>query len=67
MSDDSLPSAAETRIAAEYATVEQLVRSQLSKALGGVRGMIEAAVPTAAFTIAWLTSRELQLSLEISL
>ena len=66
MTDDSLPSAAETRIAAEYATVEQLVRSQLSKALGGVRGMIEAAVPTAAFTIAWLTSRELQLSLVIS-
>lgn len=66
MTDDSLPSAAETRIAAEYATVEQLVRSQLSKALGGVRGMIEAAIPTAAFTIAWLTTRELQLSLVIS-
>jgi hypothetical protein len=66
VTDDSLPSAAETRIAAEYATVEQLVRSQLSKALGGVRGMIEAAVPTAAFTIAWLTTRELQLSLVIS-
>ncbi len=66
MTDASQPSAAETRIAAEYATVEQLVRSQLSKALGGVRGMIEAAVPTAAFTIAWLTSRELQLSLVIS-
>jgi Protein of unknown function (DUF3159) len=66
VTDASQPSAAETRIAAEYATVEQLVRSQLSKALGGVRGMIEAAVPTAAFTIAWLTSRELQLSLVIS-
>ena len=66
MTDASKPSAAETRIAAEYATVEQLVRSQLSKALGGVRGMIEAAVPTATFTIAWLTTRELQLSLAIS-
>jgi uncharacterized protein DUF3159 len=66
VTDASKPSAAETRIAAEYATVEQLVRSQLSKALGGVRGMIEAAVPTAAFTIAWLTSRDLQLSLIVS-
>jgi Protein of unknown function (DUF3159) len=66
VTEASQPSAAETRIAAEYATVEQLVRSQLSKALGGVRGMIEAAVPTATFTIAWLTTRELQLSLVIS-
>lgn len=55
-----------TRIAAEYATVEQLVRAQLSKALGGVRGMIEAAVPTVAFTILWVSTRELQLSLAIS-
>jgi hypothetical protein len=55
-----------TRIAAEYATVEQLVRAQLAKALGGVRGMIEGAVPTVTFTIAWLSSRELRLSLAIS-
>ena len=56
-----------TRIAAEYATVEQLVRSQLSKALGGGRGMIEAAVPTVAFTISWLSTRELRLSLAIGI
>jgi Protein of unknown function (DUF3159) len=55
-----------TRIAAEYATVEQLVRSQLAKALGGARGMVEGAVPTATFTIAWISSHELQLSLAIS-
>ncbi|MGH3477259.1 MAG: DUF3159 domain-containing protein [Nocardioidaceae bacterium] len=66
MTDDSLPRSAEARIAEEYATVEQLVRAQLSKALGGVRGMIEGAVPTVAFTISWLTSRDLQLSLIIS-
>lgn len=66
MTDASNPSAAQTRIAAEYATVEQLVRAQLAKALGGVRGMIEGAVPTIAFTILWLTTRELQLSLAIS-
>jgi Protein of unknown function (DUF3159) len=56
----------QTRVAAEYATVEQLVRAQLSKALGGVRGMIEGAVPTATFTILWLSTRELRLSLAIS-
>jgi hypothetical protein len=56
----------QTRVAAEYATVEQLVRAQLSKALGGVRGMIEGAVPTATFTIVWLSTRELRLSLAIS-
>lgn len=64
--DADEPTGDETRIAAEYATVEQLVRAQLAKALGGVRGMIEGAVPTAAFTVAWLTSRELRLSLAIS-
>lgn len=66
MTDASNPSAAQTRIAAEYATVEQLVRAQLAKALGGVRGMIEGAVPTVAFTMLWLTTRDLQLSLAIS-
>lgn len=54
------------RIAAEYATVEQLVRAQLAKALGGVRGMLEAAVPTVAFTVSWISTRELRLSLAIS-
>jgi Protein of unknown function (DUF3159) len=65
VSETSEPSE-KTRIAAEYATVEQLVRAQLSKALGGVRGMVEGAVPTATFTIAWIISSELQLSLAIS-
>lgn len=58
---------ASDRIAAEYATVEQLVRAQLAKALGGVRGMLEAAVPTATFTIAWISTQELRLSLAISI
>lgn len=65
MSEASEPSE-RTRVAAEYATVEQLVRAQLSKALGGVRGMVEGAVPTATFTIVWLSTRELRLSLAIS-
>jgi hypothetical protein len=51
------------RPVADVDTVEALVRQQLSKALGGPRGVIEAAVPTAAFTIAYVTTDELKLSL----
>ncbi len=42
-----------------YETVEQLVRGQLAKALGGRRGIIESAVPTALFTISWIISHDL--------
>ncbi|WP_435108162.1 DUF3159 domain-containing protein [Nocardiopsis synnemataformans] len=44
-------------------TVEALVRSQLSKALGGKRGMVEAAVPTLTFTVSYIVSSELRLSI----
>lgn len=47
-------------------TVEAVVRAQLVKALGGRRGMIEAAVPTILFTILWLTSKDLKLALGVS-
>ncbi|WP_262379438.1 DUF3159 domain-containing protein [Nonomuraea sp. PA05] len=47
-------------------TVEAAVRAQLAKALGGVRGIIEAAVPTIAFTLSWIFSEDLKLSLIIS-
>ena len=49
------------------ATVEAVVRGQLSDAFGGVRGVIETAVPTLLFTIVWLSTRELQLGLVLSL
>jgi hypothetical protein len=52
--------------AASVETVEELVRRQLSQALGGRRGMVEAAVPTIVFTVLWLTTRELQLALAVS-
>lgn len=52
---------------ASVETVEAVVRRQLSQALGGRRGMVEAAVPTITFTILWLTTRELQLALAVSL
>ena len=49
-----------------HVTVEQVVRAQLAKALGGVRGMLEAAVPTIGFTASWLITRDLKLALGIS-
>ncbi len=42
------------------------MRRQLSQALGGRRGMVEASVPTVAFTVLWLMTRELQLALSVS-
>lgn len=48
------------------ATVEELVRSKLSEALGGGRGILESAVPTIAFTITWLVSKDMRLSLGLS-
>jgi Protein of unknown function (DUF3159) len=53
--------------AASIETVEAVVRRQLSSALGGRRGMLEAAVPTIAFTVLWLTTRELQVALAVSI
>ncbi len=47
-------------------TVEAVVRTQLSKALGGRRGMVEAAVPTVLFTVTWLTTKELRAALLVS-
>jgi hypothetical protein len=48
-------------------TVEAAVRAQLAKALGGVRGIVEAAVPTIAFTLSWIFSEDLKLSLIVSI
>ena len=48
------------------ATVEQLVRSRLAAALGGRRGMVEAAVPTVAFTLTWVSTHQLRLALGLS-
>lgn len=51
----------------EYDTVEALVRGQLSRALGGLRGVVEGAVPTIAFTLTWLIARDLRLALGVSI
>lgn len=55
--------AAADRPAVTEDTVEALVRSQLSKALGGKRGMVEAAVPTLTFTMSYVITSELRLSI----
>ncbi len=47
-------------------TVESVVRAQLSKALGGKRGMLEAAVPTMAFTASYIAAKDLQVALVVS-
>ncbi|MBO2453981.1 DUF3159 domain-containing protein [Actinomadura barringtoniae] len=39
------------------------MRAQLTKALGGVRGVIEAAIPTAGFTLCYVITDQLKLSL----
>jgi hypothetical protein len=52
--------------ATSAATVEEVVRGQLAKALGGRRGMLEAAVPTALFTVGFLTTHQLKLSVLVA-
>ncbi len=48
-------------------TVEAVIRGQLSTALGGRRGMLEAAVPTILFTVTFVSTKQLELSLVVSL
>lgn len=53
----------EQRPVADVATVEQVVRERLAEAFGGLRGIVEAAVPTLTFTVCYLTTRDLTMSL----
>jgi hypothetical protein len=47
--------------------VEEFVRYQLSQSLGGLRGMLESALPFVAFTISWVGSQQLYLSIGVAL
>lgn len=58
---------AEAEETVAHDTVEAVVRAQLAKALGGTRGIVEAAVPTIAFTLSWISTEQLKLSLIISI
>jgi hypothetical protein len=55
-----------TQTHASVDTVESVVRKQLSSALGGKRGMLEAAVPTIMFTVTFLTLKDLRAALVVS-
>lgn len=50
----------------QFRYVEELVRWELSRQLGGVRGMVEAALPFVGFTVAWVLSRALYPSLGVA-
>ena len=52
-------STAEPRPPADFRYVEEFVRYQLAQSLGGLRGMLEAALPFIAFTVAWVIGRML--------
>lgn len=47
-------------------TVEAVVRAQLARALGGRRGMVEAAVPTITFTFTYITTKQIELAIGLS-
>lgn len=47
-------------------TVEAVVRGQLARALGGRRGMVEAALPTILFTVTFIGTRVLERALVVS-
>lgn len=51
----------------DAATVEEVVRHRLSAALGGRRGMVESAVPTIGFTLTFLLTHELRVSLYVGI
>lgn len=68
MTEDTAPDASPTagKPPANVDTVEALVRKQLSTALGGPRGVLEAAIPTAAFTLCYVVTHELRTALFVA-
>lgn len=47
-------------------TVEAVVRAQLARAMGGRRGMVEAAVPTITFTFSYIFTKEIVVAIGAS-
>lgn len=50
----------------QFRYVEEVVRHQLSSALGGPRGMLEGALPFVGFTITWIATTGLSVSLGVA-
>jgi hypothetical protein len=50
----------------QFRYVEELVRYELGRTLGGPRGMVEAALPFVGFTVAWVASRALYPALGVA-
>jgi hypothetical protein len=65
LASDTEAEPGETVARSSHDTVEAAVRAQLTKAFGGLRGVLEAAVPTVGFTGTYLITKELKLSLGI--
>ena len=51
----------------QHRYVEELVRAELGRTLGGVRGMVESALPFVAFTVVWVLTRQLDAALGAAL
>lgn len=47
-------------------TVEEAVRQRLIEGVGGLRGSIEAAVPTVAFVLVWTVTKRIPLALAVA-
>jgi hypothetical protein len=47
-------------------TVEEVVRHRLATTVGGLRGSIEAAVPTVAFVLVWTVTKQLRPALVLA-
>lgn len=51
------------QVPAGATTVEEVVRHRLAEGVGGLRGSIEAAVPTIAFVVVWTATKDVRTSL----
>lgn len=63
--DDSAADDPRARLS-QYDYVEEYVRAELSRTLGGARGMVEGALPFVGFTIAWIVTSRLSWSIGIA-
>lgn len=64
--DRTAPTAPAAGPAGGPTTVEEVVRAELLRALGGWRGTLEAAVPILAFVVAWTLTDQLRTSIVVA-